>query len=714
MNTHRITVAVAAVLAAGVHAASQTTTPALTIATLSSRPDMVSGGDALVEIRMGTTPPEGVVVRLNNQDVTKVFRSDASRGSLVGLLEGLRVGRNALVAIAGTRSAKLEITNFPVIGPILSGPHLTPYLCRTEENGLGPPLDENCSAARKVEYFYRSTETASPQQPAASPLAPPPGFKPLPDPAGPRPADLARTTTSDGRAVPYIVRVESGTINRGVYRIAILDDPGPSGSGAWRPGPAWNGRLVASFGGGCGVSYHQGVAPMAQTLFDVTLSRGYANVVSTQTVYGVHCNDHLSGEALMMIKEHFTERYGVPKWTMGFGSSGGAIQQLLIAQNFPGLLDGLVLGATFADSPTVRLSTTDCRLLINFYKTDAVTWTPEKQTAVEGYSPGTCGAWDRSFVNNIVADYAQGCGLPADLVYHPATNPKGARCTTWDISAASFGRNPATGFARRTVDNVGVQYGLLALNSGAITKTEFLDLNQKIGGFDDDGHLRAERTVADAEGVRLAYAAGRVNSGANLDAVPMLQFRRYQDAVGDIHSRERDFAVRERLTKAKGRFGNHVLWQFPAPGTGAFAAPGVAVAMVVDTMDEWLDALARDPMAGTAYDRIVRAKPAAAVDACWDANATKIEEAASIAGGGKCNTLYPAHRNPRLVAGAPLADDILKCQLKPIDLREYRVTFTPDEVARLRQIFPGGVCDYGKPGVSQQPPAGTYQRLPIK
>ena len=49
-----------------------------------------------------------------------------------------------------------------------------------------------------------------------------------------------------------------------------------------------------------------------------------------------HCNDNLSGEALMMIKEHFIERYGVPAWTIGFGGSGGAIQQLLIAQNFPG------------------------------------------------------------------------------------------------------------------------------------------------------------------------------------------------------------------------------------------------------------------------------------------------------------------------------------------------------------------------------------------
>ena len=179
-----------------------------------------------------------------------------------------------------------------------------------------------------------------------------------------------------------------------------------------------------------------------------------------------HCNDALSGEALMMIKEHFIERYGLPKWTMGFGGSGGSIQQLLIAQNFPGLLDGLLPSLTFADSISVRPSVTDCRLLMNVFKTDAATWTKEKATAVEGYTPGTCTAWDRSFINVIVADYAQGCGIPKDQVYDAVTNPKGARCTMWDTNAASFGRDPKTGFARRSLDNVGVQYGLKAFNSG--------------------------------------------------------------------------------------------------------------------------------------------------------------------------------------------------------------------------------------------------------
>ena len=61
------------------------------------------------------------------------------------------------------------------------------------------------------------------------------------------------------------------------------------------------------------------------------------------------------------------------------------------------------------------------------------------------------------------------------------------------------------------------------------------------------------------------------------------------------------------------------------------------------------------------------------------------------------------------MAGAPIADDIIKCQLKPITASDYKVAFTADEMARLKKIFPGGVCDWSKPGVDQQPLAGTWQ-----
>jgi len=67
----------------------------------------------------------------------------------------------------------------------------------------------------------------------------------------------------------------------------------------------------------------------------------------------------------------------------------------------------------------------------------------------------------------------------------------------------------------------------------------------------------------------------------------------------------------------------------------------------------------------------------------------------------RCNQLWPSFSFPRKVAGGPLDESILKCQLKAIDLRDYPVSFTADELQRLRAIFPSGVCDWSRPGVNQ-------------
>ena len=55
----------------------------------------------------------------------------------------------------------------------------------------------------------------------------------------------------------------------------------------------------------------------------------------------------------MMVKERFIETVGVPVHTIGSGGSGGAMAQYVIAQNYPGLLDGIIPSATFPDATTV-------------------------------------------------------------------------------------------------------------------------------------------------------------------------------------------------------------------------------------------------------------------------------------------------------------------------------------------------------------------------
>src|SRR5499426_593223 len=675
----------------------------LEIRTLSSRPDMVSGGDALVEVKA----PAGaqlsqLTLTLNGNDVTSRLKLDAAGGGFRGLISGMAIGENTLLAkIKSPKAAQasLKVTNYPITGPILSGPHLTPYECRTVESGLGEPLDANCSAKQKIEYFYRASDNT---------------FKPLANIAGPRPSDLVNTTTNDGKTVPYIVRVDSGTINRSIYRIAILDDPNPEtvsangGQDAWAPGPGWNRKLAVSFGGGAGTQYNQGVNQATAALNHLYLSRGFAFMISTELVNQQHGNAILQGEALMMLKEYFIERYGLPKWTVGNGGSGGAIQQLVITQIYPGLLDGLQPTLSFPDS---SLHTADSGLLQNFWrKADPAVWTDAKKTAVEGFTKGTTAAWERSFVPVYTATNARGCALKdASKVYDPVKNPGGARCTIQEMRANIYGRDPKTGFARKPQDNVGWQYGLAGLNSGAITVDEFLEVNEKIGGNDLDGNFVAKRSVGDPVAIRALYASGLMNSGGGgLANVPILNSRGYTDAIGDIHDRHRDLTIRARLERANGRSDNQVIWIGPVRERGQTGGVDLA-ARSLDTMNKWLDAIAADP-APLSADKVARHKPAEAVDACWDAEGKEIVEKASFDGKGKCNALYPVHSEPRMVAGAPLTNDIIKCQLKPINFADYKATFTDAQKARLKAIFPAGVCDYTRPGVEQGPIKGTYQR----
>ena len=674
----RVAATMVLVLAGGFQAAESQAT--IDIRTLSSRPDLVSGGDTLLEV---AAPPgtrhDGITVTVNGRDVTAQLRVDTAGGHLRGVVDGLTVGVNRVVA--KTRQPGLQgsltIVNHPITGPILSGPHLTPYECSTAASGLGPPLDANCSAPRKIWHFYRSTDNT---------------FKPLTDVHGPRPADVAMTTTTDGNTVPYVVRVDSGTINRAIYQLAMLAEP-----------EGWNRKFVVSFGGSSGTQYIQGVMappPGGGVLNHQTLSKGYGYLISSELVNGRRGNGVLQGETLMMIKEYIIERYGVPKFFIGSGGSGGAIQQLVITQMYPGLLDGLMPSLTFPDS---SLHTVDSIVLTNLWpKLDKTVWTQEKITAVEGFTPGTARMWNAAYGRLGVPTNAAGCALAdTTLIFDPVSNPKGARCTTQDIRVNIYGRDPNTGWARRPTDNVGLQYGLAALNAGAITVDEFLDVNEKVGGTDIDGHVVAARTEGDPIAIKRMYESGlKASYNAALGNVPILMSRSYTDHRGDIHDRQRDFVVRARLERANGRSDNSVIW---------IASTFTPLQANLEVMDQWLEAITADP-APLSIDKVVKHKPAEAVDTCWDASGTKIIEPASFTAQNKCNALYPVHSEPRLVAGAPLTNDVMKCQLKPIDFSVYKAPFTDAQRTRMKAIFRSGVCDFSKPGVGQVPIKGTYQK----
>jgi hypothetical protein len=49
------------------------------------------------------------------------------------------------------------------------------------------------------------------------------------------------------------------------------------------------------------------------------------------------------------------------------------------------------------------------------------------------------------------------CGIvPPELRYNAVTNPTGVRCTVYDHTVNVYDRDPATGFARRPLDNEGL------------------------------------------------------------------------------------------------------------------------------------------------------------------------------------------------------------------------------------------------------------------
>jgi hypothetical protein len=683
----------------------------LEVRTLSGRPDMVTGGEVLVEIRSSRgSRLDSLTVTLNGTDVTRQFRPQRTGSSLTGRVAGLKTGENTLRVRAGKEKAQFDLIGYPITGPVFAGPKQSPFICQTEASGLGPPRDADCSIDTKVSYYYKSTDPLPSARPAVPPPpgSPPWGFKRF-EPLRPHPPDLAKTTITTGQTVDYIVRSEKGTINRAIYEIAFLHQPGQPLPDPWTgPMPGWNGRLVYVFIGGCAVGYRQGILN-STAIPPALLADGYAVATSTLNVFGNNCDDVISAETMMMVKEHFIKQFGPPVHTIGYGSSGGSIQQHLIAQNYPGLLDAINPVRSFPDQISGLGSITDCSLLLNFFDHSTLPWTQEQKTDVSGFADfNVCapGKW-LTFTPGLLQPDACDRSIPRDLIYN-ARNPKGTRCTIFDNQVNVYGRNPQTGFARRTLDNIGVQYGLLAFNAGKISAAQFLELNEKIGGFDADGRTVTARSVADPAALPIAYETGRVNSGAgSLSSIPILDVRAYLDP--DIHDKIRSDQTRARLEAANRTAANQVMF---TTSRRPPVAGGNTIPNATRLLDQWLDNIAADESPGSTELRLSRNRPVAATDTCWAPDGQRIVEPHARNAPGRCDQLYPAYGDPRIAAGAPIAGDILKCNLRPVDPSDYVYPLTPDQVLKLKRVFPDGVCDYGQPGVGQQKIKQTWLMYP--
>ena len=724
----------------------------LQIKTLSNRADLINGGDALVEIVLppGITPA-GLHVAVGTRDVSAEFAMRPN-GRTIGAISGLADGPNLVTAdVAGDHGASLTITNHKIGGPVFTGAQVKPFVCATPDGAVDPvttaqttlsglstrAIDDQCNIATEVKLFYRSNISGCVNvEPDPNPPALPNAnacFKPY-NPAAP-PSDLAMTTTDAGVTVPYIVRDERGTLNRGIYDIVVLFDPAAddvkTGWKPYAPQRGWNGKVVYSFGASSGQPRLQFRSEQHWNNEDFPLSKGFLVAFNSMTDSLFNSNRTLMTETLMMMKEKIIDSFGEATYVMGDGCSGGSINQLTAASIFPGLLDGIQPTCTFPDSETTGIEVADCLQLVHAYSSTA--WLTlmttqganqseinAKKTAINGHlDQNGCHAWVLSFANigkpgqytPFAIDPATGvlvpgtgtrnnCGLPSSLVYDPATNPTGVRCTGPDHAVAIFGKVTDGSRARTTTDNVGVQYGLKALTAGTITPEEFVTVNEQAGGVDGDDNFATARTPADPDALATAYRAGIVSDAKHLATTAIIDLRGWDDQ--GIHHQWRSFGLRARLDAVNGNHKNHVMWRY---GTGllAPAASGLTQQSFL-MMDQWLTAMKADIGATTTEAKVAARKPTDAVDFCYLSTDTTFTTKVTDFAMCDADARLKPHSSPRQVAGGPLAENILKCQLKPINPADYApAVLTDAQRARLAVVFPTGVCDFSKPGVGQQP-----------
>lgn len=683
--------------AAGPTAQAQRVTPPpfnFEIRTVNNRADLVSDGNALVEVQVPrTVPMDKVVLWLNGSNVTPSFVADADAGTMRGLLTGLRVGENTLLVDSngqgnGRPRASLTITNHPRSGPVLSGAeHVKPFYCAqstpqpvngvvpgTPASGLSGMPDADCTIPSEFKLYYKTTAipctlglpdpvwsigvnaTTVPTQPQPAATA---CFKPF-DPAAPRPADLARTTTDAGVEVDYIVRVERGTMNRGIYDIVSLYQPSQPWT-ALAPQPQWNGKLYFSFGASTGQPRRQARPATAWPSMDLQIARGYVVAVNSMTDSARNSNRVLMSETVMMMKEHVGDTYGPVRFTIGSGCSGGSINSNMAGSIDPGLLDGVVTSCTYPDSETTSMEVGDCVLLVEAYQKPAFVgagglWSGltqaqinARKAAINGHpDQSACHAWVNAFGSNgksglyfqrLVANNNTGaivqsatptnnCELPNSAVYDP-TRPETAhlpRCNAWSWGVNIWGTVPGSLAAQDTRDNVGVQYGLKALRDGVIGAEEFVTLNELVGGIDRDSNPRPERSTADLPALYAAYRSGIVASGRQLSKLAIIDLRGWDDSnlnvppganasSAPIHHQWFSWAVRDRIEAeaASGDALNQALWRFARTG---LAAPGTLGLEAFLSMDQWLSNLVADTRALPLETKVREARPGHTADFC--------------------------------------------------------------------------------------------------
>ncbi|SCK19643.1 hypothetical protein VAR608DRAFT_1437 [Variovorax sp. HW608] len=736
------------------------------ILVLSNRADLVSGGDALVEIKWPNgSNLKNAKVSLNGRSLTDSF-AVRPNGRYMGLISGLREGPNILTAQVPGRAAQITITNHPSGGPVFSGAQLQPWICATQASmtvnvtgnagqqgtantiasGLNtspatndPPGASKCETPPTYTYYYKRT-TAPANCNFAVTGANACFTAYTPGSPATVPADAANITNDRGDTVKYLIRVERGSINRGIYELVTLYDPRDANV-AWLPPKGWNQKLYWRFGGGGGASRFEsapsdflnvftppiGIDPNAN-IFRTALERGFMIAISPQTDGLTTTNATVSAETIMMVKERIVEQYGEIRYTMSDGGSGGSVMQHSIASAYPGLLQGVQPTLAFPDEKSVHIEITDCGLLQatsaqfpgspGYYSRPGpgASLTEDQKSAINGHmNTKFCNSWIGSF-GNFDNPRVNNCGnafpvgqFPTALTYNPTTNKNGLRCDDVEHVQSQVGRfvdSDGVLKTRAPYDNVGVQYGLKALTAGVITAEDFVSLNEGIGGFDLDLVWHPTRMKSDSSTLKTYYTGGLVSDGRQLAKVAIVERRVNNNPDGDNHMNHGSLGIRDRLDRDHGSHANHMLWLENDVSDTVLES--------FNTLDAWLHAIELDDSVSPIEAKVVAHKPVVAGSP--DGDFCKLDSGTRV-GIFDANCPVKFYKSPRMAAGGPIAENVFKCQLKPFNpsSADYNgVIFGAAQIARLNAVFSEGVCDWTKPGVEQQPvnPWTTFEAGP--
>lgn len=734
----------ALVIAVGMVPALYANTDHERVKVVSSAADQVSGGDARIEIRTrGNAYKAQITVWVNGDDQSDHFAA-IDKKTLSGVVDGLQLGGNTVVVeqvrSRGKHKGKgksgkiidsdsIELTNYPVSGPIFSGEQQKAFVCTTQDHGLGQPIPDGAADAAGWPVYNESEDvvgrsTACQVDPMVVYMYRTTGDTWASFTPGDIPSDLAKTTTIDGEEVDYIVRWERGVINRFIYSMTMLDsEPSPDYSPR---ADDWNGRLLYHFQGGVAIGHTQGSPSTSRMLYHNALRLGYGVIYSTGTKTGTHYNLELGAETALMTKERFVEVYGVPMYTVGVGGSGGGIQQYVYGQNLDArLIDAAIPQYSYPDMVTQTIHIGDCELL---------EWYMDYSGLVN--PANVWSTWsNRSWLIGLNADdyianpYTQSLGTdecveswrglsPLTLNHHygyesgietinPISDVLAVQWTHWEDAVNIYGRydeGEEAGFARSTYDNVGVQYGLQSMLEGNIEPAEFLQVNAFVGGWKSqsamsqetcpyypspgcfigfdipdqwdpwsirnmnlaDGVSPGTRTEGSIEAMNAAYERGHVFVG-DID-IPIIDWRHYLEQVLDMHNSHQSFASRQRMLNYDSDASNQVVWFTDSRGVDEndlFDQTPEALAV----MDEWMKNIRQHPNRSVAKN-----KPALAVDSCFDSYGEEIASGDGVWSGilddnatGRCTDVFPLYSTSRIISGNGIEGGVFKCSLQSVD-----------------------------------------------